>query len=125
MERRQHILLAENEELKQLCLYLDEQRQALLTTRHADEHSEDLGMYYYSVSFSGILIEFCAGCGSSDRSTDSDHLKPEAEQAQGYNQEKVRKNLKKSMMILVIISICACRFRNMLGLPSTNLVKSK
>lgn len=33
LENRQHLLIGENDELKRLCLYLDEQRQSILLSK--------------------------------------------------------------------------------------------
>uniref|UniRef100_A0A914BZ60 Potential DNA-binding domain-containing protein n=1 Tax=Acrobeloides nanus TaxID=290746 RepID=A0A914BZ60_9BILA len=75
-EQKQQQLLSENEELKRLCLYLDEQRQAILTqvaerqNMFLDENSSD------------------AGCGSSARSSDS-------EQCNGHCNENLSKDQEK------------------------------
>ncbi|KAK5982934.1 hypothetical protein GCK32_009778 [Trichostrongylus colubriformis] len=69
-ESRQAELLNENEELKQLCLYLDEQRQrSFLYRTEDDRESEDLG------------------CGSSERSEDCDETKDFCD-APTINQQK-------------------------------------
>ncbi|XGW05057.1 hypothetical protein V3C99_015883, partial [Haemonchus contortus] len=70
LESRQTEILNENEELKQLCLYLDEQRQqSFIYRREYDRESEDLG------------------CGSSERSEDCDEAKELCE-TPSINQQK-------------------------------------
>ncbi|VDL71169.1 unnamed protein product [Nippostrongylus brasiliensis] len=70
LEARQSEVLCENEELKQLCLYLDEQRQRLSAYRTEDDReSEDLG------------------CGGSERSEDCDDHKDLCE-TPSINQQK-------------------------------------
>ncbi|KAK6041469.1 hypothetical protein COOONC_21026 [Cooperia oncophora] len=70
LEGRQTELINENEELKQLCLYLDEQRQRSFVYRTEDDReSEDLG------------------CGSSERSEDCDETKDLCE-TPSINQQK-------------------------------------
>lgn len=70
LEAQQAKVLHENEELKQLCLYLDEQRHHVSAYRTEDDReSEDLG------------------CGSSERSEDCDDLKDLCE-TPSINQQK-------------------------------------
>uniref|UniRef100_A0A0K0DBM8 Coiled-coil domain-containing protein 58 n=1 Tax=Angiostrongylus cantonensis TaxID=6313 RepID=A0A0K0DBM8_ANGCA len=70
-EERHMEAIRENEELKQLCLYLDEQRQRFTNYRAEDDReSEDLG------------------CGSSERSEDCDDSKYTCD-IPGINPQKV------------------------------------
>lgn len=64
LERRQNELMAQNIELKQLCLYLDEQR-----SQYKSAHSK-------AVAFNSSE----SSCDGSGRSSDSETHKPEAEQ---------------------------------------------
>ncbi|EPB68703.1 hypothetical protein ANCCEY_12205 [Ancylostoma ceylanicum] len=71
LEERHTEVLRENDELKQLCLYLDEQRQRYGVYRNEDDReSEDLG------------------CGSSERSEECDDSKEICDNP-SINQQKV------------------------------------
>ncbi|CAI4223991.1 unnamed protein product [Auanema sp. JU1783] len=71
LETRTQQMIKENEELRQLCLYLDEQRQYMLNRQQDEEESED------------------QGCGSSERSNDSDNYKStELSDSLQYNVQK-------------------------------------
>ena len=108
-QTRHQQLLAENEELKRLCLYLDEQRQAIIAqaTAMAEEAA-------------GTAQAFCgnidadssdAGCGSSARSSDSEReyisskveklgqsmLMPESQVEFNHEREKALRQLTKNM----------------------------
>uniref|UniRef100_A0A914Q4L1 Uncharacterized protein n=1 Tax=Panagrolaimus davidi TaxID=227884 RepID=A0A914Q4L1_9BILA len=70
-QTRHQQLLSENDELKRLCLYLDEQRQAIIAqaTAMAEEAVGTEQMLYRN---SNDADSSDAGCGSSARSSDSE-----------------------------------------------------
>lgn len=58
LEERHAEVLRENDELKQLCLYLDEQRQRYAVYRAEDDReSEDLGRYtFFMLKYFVIMV---------------------------------------------------------------------
>ncbi|KAE9546855.1 hypothetical protein FO519_009933 [Halicephalobus sp. NKZ332] len=70
-DQRHQQLLAENEELKRLCLYLDEQRQQIIAQATAmAEEAAGAHMYYSNIQ--NDVDSSDAGCGSSEKSEDSE-----------------------------------------------------
>jgi len=70
-DQRHQQLLAENEELKRLCLYLDEQRQQIIAQATAMAE-EAAGAHIYYTNIHNDVDSSDAGCGSSEKSDDSE-----------------------------------------------------
>lgn len=99
LESRQHLLISENDELKRLCLYLDEQRQTILLTKTSrTDHLNNSEQNLLTKNVSSSIGCDSSGCGSSTGSQrgseDEDDSRCEHEKTVTRYDDKQEKTLR-------------------------------